>query len=190
VQGVVNIAAVRARVDVPLIGLIKCEYPGYEPYITPTLDEVQAVIAAGADIVAFDATERLRPGEITVATLIQAIHAASCIAMADCSTAADGERACAAGADILATTLCGYTSATHHRVLPALDLVHELARIARLAPAPGTFVVCEGGIHQPSEVRAALDAGADAAVVGTAITNIDWCVRMFAGSALGRPKPH
>jgi N-acylglucosamine-6-phosphate 2-epimerase len=183
IQGVTNIEAVRAKTGVPIVGLIKREYPGFEPYITPTLDEVRSIIAAGADIVAFDATARPRPGGATVASLVQAIAGAGCVAMADCATVEDGVAAREAGAEILATTLCGYTPATQGSALPSLDLVRELA-------AMGRFAVCEGGVSRPNQVRAALDAGADAVVVGTAITNLDWLVREFAGSADTRPKPH
>ncbi len=183
VQGVANIQAVRARLDLPIVGLIKREYPGYEPYITPTVEEVRAIVAAGADVVAFDATARPRPGSTTAGSLIAAIAAAGCVAMADCATAQDGVSARKAGAEILATTLCGYTPGTQGSSLPALGLVRELA-------ATGGFAICEGGVSRPDQVRAALDAGAAAVVVGTAITNIDWLVREFAGSADTRPKPH
>jgi N-acylglucosamine-6-phosphate 2-epimerase len=183
IQGVANIEATRKRVDLPIVGLIKREYPGYEPYITPTLDEVREIVAAGADIVAFDATARSRPGGATIGSLVAAIHDAGRVAMADCATAEDGELACEAGAEILATTLCGYTPGTQGSALPALGLLRELA-------AMGRFAVCEGGVSRPEQVREALDAGAGAVVVGTAITNIDWLVREFAGSADTRPKPH
>lgn len=184
IQGAENLRAVRARVEVPIVGLIKREYPGFEPYITPTLDEIAAIVAAGAEIVAFDATQRPRPGGIEVAALVEAIHVRGRIAMADCSTATDALHAYGCGAEIVATTLCGYTPETTGHPLPALDLVASLrAQVA-------IFVVCEGGIHQPDEVRAALDAGADAVVVGTAITNVDWLVREFAGSADRVPNRH
>jgi N-acylglucosamine-6-phosphate 2-epimerase len=183
IQGVANIDAVRARLDLPIFGLIKRKYPGFEPYITPTLEEVRAIVAAGADVVAFDATARPRPGGATVGELVEAIAGAGCVAMADCATVEDGVLAHAAGAEILATTLCGYTPGTQGSSLPALGFVRELAAI-------GGFAICEGGISRPAEVRAALDAGAAAVVVGTAITNLDWLVREFAGSADTRPKPH
>jgi N-acylglucosamine-6-phosphate 2-epimerase len=176
IQGVANIEAVRARVDLPLVGLIKREYPGYEPYITPALEEVRAVVAAGADIVAFDATGRQRPGGATVDVLVADIAASGRLAMADCATFDDARRARGAGAHLLATTLAGYTAETQGAALPALGLVRELATL-------GAFTVCEGGVHHPDQVRAALSAGADAVVVGTAITNVDWLVRRFA------PKP-
>jgi len=176
VEGVADLQAVRARVALPIVGLIKREYAGFEPYITPTLGEVGAVVAAGAEIVAFDATPRPRPAEVSVGAIVAAIHAAGRLALADCATETDARTALAAGADIVATTLCGYTPETAGHALPALDLVRALADL-------GAFTLCEGGVHHPSEVRAALDAGADAVVVGSAITNVDWLVREFAGSA-------
>lgn len=176
VAGSAHLQAVRARVALPVIGLIKREYPGFEPYITPTLDEVNAVIACGAEIVAFDATPRRRPDGAELARVVDTIHAAGRFALADCATAQDALAAREAGADAVASTLCGYTAETKGVALPALDLVAELA-------SGEGFTVCEGGIRWPRQVRAALDAGADAVVVGTAITNVDWLVREFAGSA-------
>jgi N-acylglucosamine-6-phosphate 2-epimerase len=176
IAGADHLHAVRARVSLPVIGLIKREYPGFEPYITPTLEEVRAVTAAGAEIVAFDATARRRPGDTRLESLIAAIHAQGRLALADCATAADATSAAGLGADAVATTLCGYTPETKGQALPALDLVRKLAALAR-------FAVCEGGVRSPAQVRAAFDAGADAICVGTAITNVDWLVREFAGAA-------
>lgn len=179
-QGAATLRAARSRVSIPLIGLIKRDYPGFAPYITPTLEDVGAVIAAGADIVAFDATERIRPNGTTVAQLVEAIHTAERLALADCATVNDGIAAKRAGSDIIATTLCGYTEETRGHSLPALDLVGELLALE-------TFVICEGGVHRPDMVRAAFRRGADAVVVGTAITNVDWLVRQFASEAKQGP---
>lgn len=176
IEGVADLLAVRARVALPAIGLIKRQYPGFQPYITPTLDEVRAIAQTGAEIVAFDATGRPRPDGASDADVVAAIARAGCVAMADCATLADARRAVAAGVQIVATTLCGYTAETAGRPLPALDLLPELS-------ACGAFAICEGGVTRPEQLRAALDAGADAVVVGTAITNVDWLVRSFAGSA-------
>ena len=191
VQGVANIEAVRARVEVPIVGLIKREYAGFEPYITPTLAEVAEVLGAGAEIVTFDATARPRPGGVELRAIVEAIVAGGGTPMADCSTLTDAKAAVAVGCRMLATTLCGYTEETRGHRLPALDLVAALRQsFDRLRTSAqgdtggGTcFVVCEGGVHSPSQLREALDAGADAVVVGTAITNVDWLVREFAGSA-------
>jgi N-acylglucosamine-6-phosphate 2-epimerase len=182
IQGVANMQAVRVRVSVPMIGIIKREYPGFAPYITPTPAEVAAIVDCGAEIVAFDATGRARPGGTTVDAMVDAIHAAGRLAMADCATADDALCAQAAGADIVATTLCGYTPETEGKPLPALDLVRRMRELS-------AFVICEGGVRSPSDVAEALGAGADAVVVGTAITNVDALVREFAGPAANRKSP-
>jgi N-acylglucosamine-6-phosphate 2-epimerase len=108
--------------------------------------------------------------------LIAVIHASGRAAMADCSTSSDASSAVTAGADIVATTLAGYTDETKGRSLPALDVVREMRALSR-------FVICEGGVASPEQVTEALDAGADAVVVGTAITNVDALVREFAEAA-------
>ncbi len=176
VEGVTRIAAVRAALGVPVVGIIKRSHPGFEPYITSTAAEVGEAAAAGADIVAFDATGRARPGGATVDRLVAAAHARGVLAMADCATAADARAAAAGGADIVATTLAGYTAETRGRALPALELVEAIA-------AFHPFPVCEGGIATPAGARAAFAAGAAAIVVGTAITNVDELVRRFAAAA-------
>jgi N-acylglucosamine-6-phosphate 2-epimerase len=173
IEGGERIAAVRAAVDVPILGLVKRAHPGFAPYITPTLGEVDEIVAAGAEIVAFDATARPRPGGETVAELVAAIHARGGLAMADCATASELRAATDAGADIIATTLSGYTDETRGRSLPAIDLIAPAA-------AGGAFVILEGGVASPSQARAAIAAGAGAVVVGTALSNLDALVRGFA----------
>lgn len=175
IQGVANLQAVGRRVSVPVVGIIKREYDGFEPYITPTLREVREILECGAEIIAFDATERPRPEGVTVAQIVEAIRRGGALAMADCATEADGVCAQAAGADILATTLCGYTKETRGAELPALDLVRSLAKLER-------FVICEGGIHAPAEAASAIAAGANAVVVGTAITNTEWLTAEYVAS--------
>ena len=182
IQGVANLQAVRKRVDVPIIGLIKREYRGFEPYITPTVKEVAEILAIGAEIIAFDATQRPHPAE-SVSEIVAAIHKGDALAMADCATREDGETAIAAGADIIATTLAGYTKETEGVSFPAFDLVRSFEMLVSLAPQNDKkrpFVICEGGIHTPQQAREALEVGADATVVGTAITNMGWLVRRFA----------
>lgn len=176
VEGGARIGAMRRAVGLPIVGIVKRAYPGYEPYITATLREVAEAVAAGAEIVAFDATERARPGGLGVADLCAAIRARGALPMADCASADDAARAAAAGAGIVATTLCGYTAATRGTPLPALELVRACA-------ASGAFAVCEGGVGAPADLRAAFAAGAQAVVVGTALTNVDVLVRRFAAAA-------
>jgi N-acylglucosamine-6-phosphate 2-epimerase len=173
IEGGARIAAVRAAVDVPIIGLVKRAYPGFAPYISPTLAEIDEIVAAGAEIVAFDATPRPRPNGDDVAALITAIHARGALAMADCATADDVAAAARAGAGIVGTTLAGYTDETLGRALPAIDLLGAAAR-------SGAFVILEGGVSSPAQAAAGIAAGADAVVVGTALTNLDALVRGFA----------
>lgn len=175
IQGEDNIAAVVRQVDVPVIGLVKRSYIGFEPYITPTTREVTQVINAGATIVAFDATSRLRPRGERLADLLAAVRDLGAISMADCAQFSDGAAASTLGVDIVATTLASFTKETEGRPVPALDLVEQLKTL-------GLFVVCEGGIKVPHQVTQAMRAGADSVVVGTAITNVDWLVRQFAAA--------
>jgi N-acylglucosamine-6-phosphate 2-epimerase len=178
VEGQRRIRAVRAALPgIPIVGIVKRSHAGFEPYITSTRDEIEEVAAAGADIAAFDATGRPHAGGASVVDLIATARACGLLAMADCSEAADAELA--AGADVVATTLAGYTQATRGRALPALDLVTALA-------ARHPFAICEGGISSPDEARAAFGAGAAAIVVGTAITNVDALVRRFAAASPAR----
>ena len=159
-----------------MIGLVKRPYAGFAPYITPGERELAEVAAAGAALVAFDATGRARPDGRDVAAVVAGIHGRGLLAVADCATTDDVRAALEAGADVLATTLCGYTEATRGTPLPAFDLVRACA-------AAGRFTICEGGIGSPDDVRSAFAAGADAAVVGTALTNVDALVRRFAAAA-------
>ena len=174
IEGVSRISAVRRAVDVPIVGLIKRIYPGFDPYITPTEHEIAAIAGAGAEVIAFDATPRLRPGGHDVAALIAAIHARGALAMADCATGADARAAAAAGADIVGTTLCGYTEETRGHALPARDVLREAA-------ATGAFAILEGGVAEPAQVNAGFIEGASAVVVGTALTNLDARIRAFGG---------
>jgi N-acylglucosamine-6-phosphate 2-epimerase len=174
-EGLARLGAVRRAVDVPLIGIVKRAYAGFAPYITPSEREIAEAAAAGAEIIAFDATGRARPDARDTAAVVAAIHARGALAMADCATADDVRRAAAAGAEIVATTLCGYTGETRGTPLPALGLVRACA-------ASGAFAICEGGIASPADVSAAFGAGAHAVVVGTAITNVDVLVRRFAAA--------
>jgi len=177
IEGAQRIAAVRARLArTPIVGLIKRAEPGFAPYITATLSDVENVLDAGANIVAVDATGRPRSDGKTFADAVAAIHKRDGIAFADCARIEDARAALAAGADVVATTLCGYTDETRGIPLPALDLVREIANL-------GVFAVCEGGVASPAQAAHAFAVGASAVVVGTALTNLDVLVRRFADAA-------
>jgi N-acylglucosamine-6-phosphate 2-epimerase len=169
-----HVQAVRQQVSTPIIGLWKQQIPGFDVYITPEFEQAKAVADAGADIIAIDATLRQRPNGETVATLIQRIHQElGKPVMADVDTLEAAIAAAAAGADLVGTTLYGYTAVTRHLTPPGFDL---LAQIVAKLTVP---VICEGGIASPQMARQALDLSAYAVVVGTAITGIDTQVRVY-----------
>ncbi len=160
-----DIAAIRARVDLPLIGLYKADIPGYPVYITPTLAHAQAVAAAGTDVIAIDATARPRPEPGSLADFIATIHATTdCLVLADIATLEEGVAAEAAGADLISTTMSGYTAESPQQREPDLELV------SRLNERVAIPILAEGRYRLPEQVRTALASGATAVVVGGAIT--------------------
>jgi N-acylglucosamine-6-phosphate 2-epimerase len=175
VQGIEDIAAIRHAVGLPLIGLWKDGHD--DVFITPTLDHALAVAAAGADVVALDGTQRPRPDGRTLGATIEAIHARTGkLVMADCSTFEEGVAAAEAGADLVGTTLSGYTPYTTKTNGPDLDLV------TRLAATISTPIVAEGRIHTPEQAAQAIAAGAWTVVVGTAITHPTTITSWFANA--------
>lgn len=169
-----HINAVRQQVTAPIVGLWKQQLPGYEVYITPQFHHAAVLAQAGADIIAIDATLRNRPEAETVASLIAQIHSElGKPVMADVDTLEAAIAAEAAGADLVATTLYGYSAQTNHLSPPGFELLTELVEHLDI-PA-----ICEGGISSPDLARDALDLGAYAVVVGTAITGIDYQVKAY-----------
>ena len=162
-QGLSDIAVIKGRVEIPVLGLWKEGHEGV--YITPTLRHARACIAAGADVVALDATGRPRPDGRTFEETVEALRGETLI-MADCACMDDVRRAVAAKVDIISTTLAGYTDDRPKTDGPDLEFVREA-----VAEAGDIPVFCEGRIHTPQQAREAMDAGAFAVVVGTAITH-------------------
>lgn len=169
-----NIRAMRELVRVPIIGIYKHPLPDYPVYITPTFEHARAVVEAGADIVAIDATARDRPEPLP--ELIRRIHEELGVpVMADISTLEEGVAAAEMGADLVATTMSGYTPYTQERRALGADI----ALVAQLVQRVSVPIVCEGRIASPEDARLALEAGAWAVVVGTAITAIDQVTARF-----------
>ncbi|MEM9767967.1 MAG: putative N-acetylmannosamine-6-phosphate 2-epimerase, partial [Cyanobacteria bacterium P01_D01_bin.71] len=122
-----HIAAVKRRISVPIIGLWKQVISGSDVYITPQFHHAQAVVQAGADVVAIDATQRPRPGRERLADLIVKIQAdLQKPVMADIDTLASAQAAVKAGADVLGTTLYGYTQDTAMLKPPGFGLLSDL----------------------------------------------------------------
>lgn len=179
-QGLADIAAIKGRVEVPVIGLWKEGHEGV--YITPTLRHARACVAAGADVVAIDATDRPRPDGRTFEETVAALRATEdTLIMADCATIEDIRRGVVAGCDLVSTTLSHGVAAIDCTMADGPDL--PLLRQA-VEEFPGFPVVCEGRVHTPEDAQAAIEAGAWAVVVGTAITHPTSIASWFA-KALG-----
>jgi N-acylglucosamine-6-phosphate 2-epimerase len=172
-----HIGAVRRRCpDALIIGLWKRTFPGSSVYITPRWQEIQAVWAAGANVIALDATERIRPDGEALETLVRrAREELGAPLMADIDSVTNGLRAAQLGCPWVGTTLYGYTEATAQLRPPAWELLPQLRQ---QLPAD-TLLICEGGIASAQQARQALDGGADAVVVGTAITGVDLQVAAY-----------
>lgn len=163
-QGADVIRCVKERKNVTVIGLIKARYSDSDVYITPTSQEVRTLLETGCEIIALDGTDRPRPGGDTLSTLVQQVHLANRLVMADCDSVESVMFSLAAGADIISTTLSGYTAQSKTPSGPDLDLVREAAKIAPL-------VIAEGRYAEPWQVWAALRAGAQGVVIGGSIND-------------------
>lgn len=171
-EGVENIEALRSKTDLPLVGITKLEGLAYEErlkqvYITPGFSDAESLVRAGADIVAVDATERPRPDGVLLKDLIARIHDELGVPVwADISSFKEGIAAFEAGADIVSTTLFGYTQETHLPAEhgPGLELLSDLISHLRVP------VILEGRVWHAHEVTKAFELGAHAVVVGSAIT--------------------
>lgn len=161
-----DIIAIKDETQLPVIGIIKIVYEGYDSYITPTMKEVDELAAAGADIVALDCTLRKRGDGTDINGFISDIKKKypHMLLMADISTFEEGINAWKCGVDFVGTTLSGYTDNSPKTDAPDIELVK------RLAAALDIPVIGEGKIHEPSQAVQMLDAGAYAVVVGGAIT--------------------
>ncbi|MDX2085840.1 MAG: N-acetylmannosamine-6-phosphate 2-epimerase [Candidatus Melainabacteria bacterium] len=182
-----NIRAIRAALpSIPLIGLTKPEplpTQAYgQVYITPGWPEMESLVAAGAEMIAMDATARPRPGGETLAVLVERFRKTypQHWLMADVDTLENGLSAAALGFDCIGTTLSGYTPETLNRDngLPDWDL---LRRLRERVSVP---ILLEGRVWEPSQVAYAFEQGAHAVVVGSAITRPQLITRRFAQQAL------
>lgn len=179
VQGLGDIQASRSAVEVPVIGLWKDGKDGV--VITPTFQHAYAVALAGAQVVALDGTRRERPDGLSLAETVTRLHEqTNALVMADCGSLDDVRAAVDAGADIIGTTLAGYTGERPTTDGPDLELISAI----RAANLPAMFVA-EGRIHSPAQAAAAREAGAEAVVVGTAITHPTTITSWFAEAVEG-----
>ena len=172
IEGADSVRSLAAACSLPIIGLIKRDLSDSPIRITPLLEDVDALAAAGASIIAYDATQRGRP--VPTADIVRRIHDSGLAAMADCARVDDGRQAMAEGAEILGTTMSGYAYGELPEIAPPdFDLIQELA-------AMDAFVIAEGRMRTPDEAALAIQHGADAVVIGSAITRVEHITSWFS----------
>lgn len=178
VDGPANVAAVRAVSALPIFGINKVERDGYDVFITSTLGDALEVVSAGADIVALDGTQRSRPYGESLADIIASLHEIGIPVMADISTRSEAYAAAEAGADMVATTLAGYTPYTSHvdKRGPDFHLLEDLREL----PVP---VVVEGRIWTTDHIVSCFEGAAHAVIIGSAITVPELITRRFVAAA-------
>jgi N-acylglucosamine-6-phosphate 2-epimerase len=167
-NSVVDIAAIKETVSLPVIGIIKRDYADSEVFITATMKEIDELMAVEPEIIALDATDRPRPHGESLAALVEQIRTRypSLLLMADIATVAEAKTAQMLGFDCVGTTLHGYTADTQGRVLRENDCGF-LRDVLATVTVP---VVAEGNVDTPELAARCLELGAHTVVVGGAIT--------------------
>ncbi|MBB6450978.1 N-acylglucosamine-6-phosphate 2-epimerase [Geomicrobium halophilum] len=172
-NSVADIRAIKQEVKLPIIGIIKKDYDDSEVVITPTEKEVQALYDEGVDVIAFDATDRIRPGNRALDSFVLSIKERfpNQKLMADVSTVQEALHAEDCGVDLVATTLVGYTEYSKED-----DPLKVLEQIVKRTALP---VIAEGNMDTPEKAKHALELGAESVVVGSAVTRPQWITEKF-----------
>lgn len=183
-NGIDDIKAIKKVVDLPLIGIIKREFPESSVYITPTLEEVESLVEAGVEVIALDATNRVRPDGLTIETFFPILKERypNQRFMADCATIEDAQRAEKLGFDCVAPTLYGYTEETTGRKL----YENDFSFLKEMVDAVNLPVIAEGNILTPDHARCVIEAGAFSVVVGGAITRPQQIAKRFVDEMQNR----
>src|SRR5690606_16114907 len=169
-----DVAAIKKKTALPVIGLVKRDYENSAVFITATLKEVKELLEVDPDVIALDATIRERPNGETLEQLVSYIHKYSnTLVMADIGTVKDAEYAVSCGADMLSTTLSGYTADSPKLDGPDFDLVEILCKTMKIP------VIAEGRINTPHDAKKMLELGAWSVVVGSAITRPQLITKSF-----------
>lgn len=182
-QGVENLKAIRSVVDIPLIGIIEGHFENGWICVTPDFKDVDAIIQSGADIVALDCTPRRRPNGMDGVEFFDDVREKYDIPlMADVSTFDEGVRAAEMGADLIATTLAGYTEYTEKFLAdhPDFDLIERIARAVKVP------VISEGRVWNPDHAKESLHRGAYSVVVGSAIARPQVMTRKFVETMVSK----
>lgn len=179
-NSVVDIEEIRRNVDLPIIGIIKRDYPDSEVFITASMAEVGELMSVSPEIIALDARDALRPNGQSLSAFVQAVRAKypQVLLMADCATWEEMQTADDLGFDFIGTTLVGYTPASQGQLIESDDFALIRRAVATLK-AP---IIAEGNINTPEKVRRVLDIGVFSVVVGSAITRPKWITEQFVAA--------
>lgn len=181
VAGIRDVTNAKKLTNVPVIGITKPDKipANYKElvYITPSIKDVQSLIKAGADIIAFDGTYRNRENEDNISSIIDIIHKNNKLAMADISTFEEGIMNTLLGADIISTTLSGYTTYSEtNSSEPDFELVKKLYKTINIP------IILEGRVWTPEDVKKAFSVGAFSVVIGSAVTRPQLITRRFVNN--------
>lgn len=173
-----DIAEIRKNVDLPIIGIVKRDYDDSKVYITPTMREVDELMAVKPEIIALDATINTRPGGKTLSEFYREIRAKypEQLLMADCSTVEEALAADELGFDFIGTTLVGYTEQSKGLKIESDDF----AIIREILSKAAHKVIAEGNINTPEKVKRVIELGCYSVVVGSIITRPQLITQSFA----------
>lgn len=172
-QGVEDIIEIKSVTKLPVIGIIKRNYDNSDVYITPTRREVDELLTTKCEMIALDATKRVRPNNEKLEELITYIKNNGILVMADISDYDEGIRAMEMGVDCVSTTLSGYTDYTIKNNSINFDLIDKLVKNLNIP------VIAEGRIETPEDLKKVYDLGVYSAVVGSAITRPQLIAKKF-----------
>ena len=173
-----DIEEIKKNVDLPVIGIWKKDFEDSKVYITPTMEEIDALVKAKTEIIALDATSDLRPGGKTIDDFYAEIREKypEQLLMADCSTVEEALHADELGFDFIGTTLVGYTDQSKGNKIEGDDF-KIIREILAKAAHP---VVAEGNINTPEKAKRVIELGCYCVVVGSIITRPQVITRGFA----------
>lgn len=177
-----DIVAIKAEVELPVIGIVKRDFTDSSVYITPTINEVKELLAAKVEVIALDATGSIRPNNTTLGQLYAQIKEldSEVLLMADCSTFEEVKAAIELGFDIISTTLVGYTPQSQ-----AVDLTKDDYKLLRemidYTHQHNRYFIAEGNMDTQEKIENAIKLKADSIVVGSMITRPQLITKRYCG---------
>jgi N-acylglucosamine-6-phosphate 2-epimerase len=172
IEGIENVRAVAKATSTPIVGIVKRDLSGSPVRITPFIEDVKALAAAGASIIAFDGTDRKRP--VAMLELLDAVHESGCVAMADCADYDTGMMLAQHGCTFIGSTMSGYLDLNNTPNEPDYALVESWVK-------QGLNVIAEGRYNSPERAEQAIKLGAFSVTVGSAITRVEHITQWFVG---------